>query len=245
MKVVEVYTSIQGEGPNVGEPTTFVRFGGCNLRCAGWGTGKLPDGTTVEGCDTTFAVYPEWRDTWGDEKLGELLKRIPRRPTRICLTGGEPLIQKPQELNQFVKALLNRYHTIDLFTNGTKLLPDWTNDKRVTTVMDWKLTGSGEPNKFVLDNIKKLKPKRGAIKFVCKDKNDFYEAVALIEAYNLKSHVQVYFGIVWDSQFIANAYSGEGLTNAKLVELMLENVSGAKLSVQMHNHIWPPNERGR
>jgi len=244
VKIVEVYTSIQGEGPNVGEPTTFIRFGGCNLRCAGWGSGTLPDGTTVGGCDTTFAVYPEWRDTWSDEKLGELLERVPRRPTRICLTGGEPLIQKREEMGSLLKALLNRKHTIDLFTNGTKLLPDWALDKRVTVVMDWKLTGSGEGNRFNLDNLKRLSPKRDAIKFVCKDKADFYEAVALIEGHSVKSHAKVYFGIVWNSQYQPDVLI-PSFTNAKLVELMLENVSGAKLSVQMHNHIWPANERGR
>ena len=235
MKVVEVYTSIQGEGPNVGEPTTFVRFGGCNLRCAGWGTGSLPDGTIVGGCDTTFAVYPEWRDTWGSQKLGELLDRVPGRPRRVCLTGGEPLIQKPVELNAFVKALLNRKHTIDLFTNGTKQLPDWAQDKRVTVVMDWKLMGSGEGNSFNHYNLGLLNLRKDALKFVCKDRADFFEATALIESLELWSKAKIYFGIVW------NGY----LSNAQLVELMLEFGLHTNLNVQMHNHIWAPSERGR
>ncbi|MGE4653124.1 MAG: 7-carboxy-7-deazaguanine synthase QueE, partial [Myxococcota bacterium] len=32
--LVEVFSSIQGEGPHVGASTVFVRFGGCDLRCA-------------------------------------------------------------------------------------------------------------------------------------------------------------------------------------------------------------------
>ena len=32
--MVEVFSSVQGEGPHVGETTLFVRFGECDLRCA-------------------------------------------------------------------------------------------------------------------------------------------------------------------------------------------------------------------
>ena len=31
--LVEIFSSIQGEGPDVGSATLFVRFGGCDLRC--------------------------------------------------------------------------------------------------------------------------------------------------------------------------------------------------------------------
>ena len=31
--LVEIFSSVQGEGPDVGASTLFVRFGGCDLRC--------------------------------------------------------------------------------------------------------------------------------------------------------------------------------------------------------------------
>ena len=33
MKVIEIFTSLQGEGVLMGTPTTFVRFEGCYLDC--------------------------------------------------------------------------------------------------------------------------------------------------------------------------------------------------------------------
>ena len=32
--LVEIFSSIQGEGPDVGRRTLFVRLGGCDLRCS-------------------------------------------------------------------------------------------------------------------------------------------------------------------------------------------------------------------
>lgn len=44
MKVVEIFASINGEGPCAGELALFVRFQGCNLRCS--------------YCDTMWANAP-------------------------------------------------------------------------------------------------------------------------------------------------------------------------------------------
>ena len=45
MKVVEMFASINGEGPCAGELALFVRFQGCNLRCS--------------YCDTMWANAPD------------------------------------------------------------------------------------------------------------------------------------------------------------------------------------------
>jgi len=42
--------TVQGEGPLIGQPTVFVRTGGCDYRCV-W-------------CDTLYAVLPEHRSEW-------------------------------------------------------------------------------------------------------------------------------------------------------------------------------------
>ena len=198
MRLCEVYESLQGEGPNTGEPTTFVRFGGCNLRCPGWGEGELPDGTIVPGCDTVFAVYPEWGSTWDKNTPAEVAALVNDFPQRVCITGGEPLIQAPKRMQEFVSLLRLSGHTIDLFTNGSKELPVWAKMPYTTVIMDYKLPGSGEYGSFDDDNWQGLNSK-DAIKFVCKDDLDFGTAMNVIEEHLAPYYggPQVYFGVVW------------------------------------------------
>lgn len=74
LDVVEVFSTLQGEGPHAGVPATFVRLAGCHLRCT--------------FCDTDFtskrAHIP--LDTLVEqiETLGNHL---------VVITGGEPLRQ--------------------------------------------------------------------------------------------------------------------------------------------------------
>ncbi len=88
-KISEIFHSIQGEGKYTGREQVFVRFFGCNMRCA-W-------------CDTPNATG----DTAGhcqEYGLEELLAEVrDLRPGchSVSLTGGEPLVQK-----DFIKGLL-------------------------------------------------------------------------------------------------------------------------------------------
>jgi len=238
MRLSEVYTSVQGEGPNTGEPTTFVRFGGCNLRCPGWGTGTLPDGTVVKGCDTVFAVYPEWRGSWETVTPEGLLDRIPEQPRRVCITGGEPLTQRTSDLNTFAEDLLVRGHHIDLFTNGTIFLKPflWAHrDLATTTVMDYKLPGSGERDAFHWGNLKYLSDK-DVIKFVIKDEVDLAVAKETMEQMQeMKPQwgPQFWFGSVWGSD------------TAELVESINRMNLPVRLNLQTHKYVWAPNARRR
>ena len=79
MKVNEIFLSIQGEGLSSGFPTIFVRFTGCNLRCS--------------YCDTTYS-YNDGVEM-PPEDIFEEIKKL--HYNRVCLTGGEPLLQKDLE----------------------------------------------------------------------------------------------------------------------------------------------------
>jgi 7-carboxy-7-deazaguanine synthase len=196
LRVAEVFSSVQGEGPRTGVPTTFVRFSGCNLRCPGWGVRtQLPDGSSVEGCDSPHAVFPQLFR--GRPRLGvdELLARIPARPANVCITGGEPLLQHTAALVELVERLLVD-HEVEVFSNGTiPVAPAFPAGARF--VFDHKCPGSGEPDAFVWDNLRG----RGgddAVKFVVKDRADFDFALPRIDRIHaLGTGVQCWVGPVW------------------------------------------------
>lgn len=231
-RLSEVYTSIQGEGPNVGKATQFVRFAGCNLKCPGW------------PCDTQHAIDPKlYRQEWQRLTLVELLAKIQPYPRRITFTGGEPLLQGAPAMEELALILLEAGHRLDMFTNGTFRFPLWARSERVQKIMDWKLPDSGEDceNEDRLRNVPFLM-ETDAIKFVCASKDDFNVAIDLAEEHvitkrSLSILPHLYMGAAWGK-----------VSEKDLVEWMLEAKLDPeiwKLNVQVHNYIWPRDERAR
>lgn len=228
MRLSEIYPSIQGEGLHVGEPTLFVRFAGCNLRCPGW------------PCDTPHAIDPEkYRHEWENVEPEELIRRIEAFGIqRICLTGGEPFLQPKSELEEVVEDLWKKGYRFDCFSNGTILYPTWA-PAWITFCMDWKLPSSGEDpfNDNRVDNLNLLHESGSdqAVKFVVKDEMELGLAYTLWEKYiEDKGNIHTYCGVVWGK-----------FTEAGLAEQLISRHYPWKMNVQMHNYIWPPNERGR
>ncbi len=101
MRLIEIFYSMQGEGPAMGRPATFVRLSGCNLRC--------------EGCDTDLKPALEL-------SIPALLERIKGRGPRVIITGGEPTLQMT-EFSELIAMLHSRGMEIHIETNGTNLIP--------------------------------------------------------------------------------------------------------------------------
>jgi len=97
--VVEVFSSIQGEGLYTGAPANFIRLAGCNLSCA--------------FCDT---------DKEAKEKLDSeaICQKLNADIKTVVITGGEPTIH---DLTELVRALRDRGYRIHLETNGTSMPP--------------------------------------------------------------------------------------------------------------------------
>ncbi len=98
VRIKEIFTSIQGEGPYVGYKQLFIRLCGCNLACS--------------YCDTDFdaANSKEYR-------IDEILNIINQNTDchSLSLTGGEPLLH-----TDFIKALGDKSNLkLYLETNGT------------------------------------------------------------------------------------------------------------------------------
>ena len=137
MNINEIFLSIQGEGLYTGEKMVFIRTEYCNLRCS-W-------------CDTKYSFYE------GKEmSIGEITDAVERlnsehRANWICLTGGEPLLQR--DVSNLANSLSKSYNIL-LETSGSidikRFLPDYAN---VRKDVDFKLPSSGMYRKFNDRNI--------------------------------------------------------------------------------------------
>lgn len=80
LRVIEMFDSLQGEGYWTGVPMTFVRLAGCNAPGLGLGCTRW--------CDTPAS----WDPAAGEEMdISEIVRCV--GVPRLCLTGGEPLLQ--------------------------------------------------------------------------------------------------------------------------------------------------------
>lgn len=229
LPVSEIFESIQGEGPNTGLPTTFVRLAGCNMRCPGW------------PCDTVYAIDPKIiREDATKMSVEEIVEEvISLRPLKICLTGGEPLLHSGETLKSLVLSLIDKGYDVECFTNGSFPIPTWAM-QTMRFVMDWKLPGSGESGTNLdtrTRNVAKLRAS-DAIKFVIKDKHDMECAIKVIDSLRLEFNciAKMYFGAVW----------GELLEDT-LADWILEAAIGrpnVRMNVQVHKYIWDAEARG-
>jgi organic radical activating enzyme len=153
--LVEHFYSIQGEGRYTGVPSLFFRFGGCNMKCEGFGCKEIaPSGNEILGCDTVYAVNREnflqnWIPINSSKELLNILNlyELPKK-VDIVLTGGEPLIYANEPIFvEFLEALDAQGHRITFETNGSigidfKKYPVY---KKCIFALSVKLSNSNEP----------------------------------------------------------------------------------------------------
>jgi organic radical activating enzyme len=141
--LVEIFSSIQGEGTHIGETTLFVRFGGCDLRCRWCDSPQTWERAPqcrieVSRCSGEFATranpVPVEEVIAAAESLDLAAHEF------ASLTGGEPLLQ-PEAVGEVARALRARGPRILLETHGlaTDGLESVVADIDVVS-MDWKLS---------------------------------------------------------------------------------------------------------
>ena len=160
--ISEIFYSIQGEGKYCGRPSIFVRVGGCNLKCPGFGE---------RGCDSFYAVDRKYEDEWKKMSIEDIINEVRKYEKynpHLVITGGEPML--------YYKKL---YHLVEYFKNEITIETNATINidfekypkyKDVVFAMSVKLSNSGEEyKKRVKKEIIKsyaLNAKKSFFKFV-------------------------------------------------------------------------------
>jgi organic radical activating enzyme len=140
--LVEIFSSVQGEGPDLGASTLFVRFGGCDLRCR-WCDSSHTWQPAAECRIETARFSGEWRtrpNPLSIEAIVAAAESLDAKAHRfVSLTGGEPLLQ-PAAAGALARALRRLGPVIHLETHGlaAEALAEVVESVDVVA-MDWKL----------------------------------------------------------------------------------------------------------
>ena len=226
MYLIELYKSVQGESSFTGLPCIFVRFAGCNLRCA-W-------------CDSEY-TFTGGKPFTQDEVVAQIEALAPCK--LVEFTGGEPMLQA-KEVLPLMDRLLTQGYTLMMETSGERpldLVP-----KAVHKIVDVKCPGAGSAaNSFRVENLNALTA-NDEVKFVLSHREDYDFAMAFIAEHRLREKVG---GILFSPAFSKSPTPFRTTENATLdpktlVEWMMEDGVEARLSLQIHKFIWEPQKKG-
>lgn len=102
MQINDIFISLEGEGMNIGIPEIFIRFQGCTLGC--------------KFCDTPEAKNPNGGINMSIDKIMEKVEEL--KCKRVVLTGGNPIEQNLDDLEELVIRLKNKKYFITLEATG-------------------------------------------------------------------------------------------------------------------------------
>ena len=246
MNVIEIFSSIDGEGSRQGLLTTFLRLHDCNIRCS------YCDTTYSYGIDSVFTEMTVAEVANVIESLGN---------HRITITGGEPLLQEVavveliDELNRrnvqtmqdntlgqigstciididkFDKRemLNNSLYDFNIETNGT-IIPSFHRDN-VWFTYDYKTPSSLAEESMNVD-IFKAATERDLIKFVVGSPEDLDCMRRIIDQY--PTAAQIYVSPVWGQ-----------IEAASIIDYMKAyNLQNVRFQLQIHKFVWDPDAKG-
>ena len=256
--VMEIFgPTIQGEGLMAGTLTSFVRTGGCGLRC-NW-------------CDTMFAVDPkqirEGRTLMTTGEIYNAICALPPAPY-VTFSGGDPCLH--ETLGEITPALNLKGIKVAVETQG-QLFPDWLKLVDVITI-----SPKGPSSGNVVDYHKipewiyeqwgvMRRPVRICIKVVCFNDDDFKYAMQVYNRIHPMLYDSFYFtaGTLIDDKKpppetlavaeargihkIMGVISGQRWLAEKLImqAQMTQFNDKVHVGAQQHVLMWPEYDRGR
>jgi 7-carboxy-7-deazaguanine synthase len=175
-------------------------------------------------CDTEYAFIG------GQEVTREsIVADVASRGARlVLLTGGEPMLQP--ELPALAGDLLARGFEVMMETGGHRDISPMP--AGVCVILDVKTPGSGEADKNHWPNLERLKP-GDAVKFVICSESDYQWSRTIIDEHHLFDRCEVLLSPSFDQ-----------VAPKDLVSWMLRDKLPARLNLQLHKYVWPPETRG-
>ncbi len=193
LQVSEIYGPVlQGEGPDVGKPTIFLRLMACNLACVWCDTAYTWDASRFdlkkEGSQMTLGAVVK--------KVGDLLS-IDASVTdygnmRVDISGGEPMLQQAaiaELLEERFGEVASTYLLFDIETAGTIPLLELNPYLIARFNVSPKLEHSGNllKDRYKPEVLKQLnRTTRAAFKFVCQQPSDLDEVAAIVSAVGIE-----------------------------------------------------------
>lgn len=230
LAVAEVFgPTVQGEGQTCGQRASFIRLGGCNLKCRWCDTPYTWDASR-------YALREELRLRTADDLLAEVLGHGTQV---VVITGGEPLLQQGQPgWARLMVGLGEAGLEIEVETNGTVPPGDITARLVTRFNVSPKLAHAGDPDSSRVRPgavSALLATGKAAFKFVCREPSD------LDEVRDTARRLGIPPGLV---QIMPEGTDPEMLT-ARLRELADPAIAaGYSLTPRLHILLWG-DERGR
>jgi 7-carboxy-7-deazaguanine synthase len=176
-------------------------------------------------CDTPYAFFEGVKRT-----VHDVVSEVEGYGCGLVeITGGEPLLQ--EDVYPLMEALLARGRTVLLETGGHR--PIGRVPAPVVKIVDVKCPGSGEAEQNDWRNLAML-ALHDQVKFVIRDRADYEFALAVVLRYELAARA---------SAVLFSPVHGV-LDPRTLSEWMLADRVPARLQLQLHKFIWPPDTRG-
>lgn len=213
MLVNEIFSSIEGEGIRTGYPVTFIRLYGCNIHCP--------------YCDTRYACEGGEFTQMTVDEIVDKVKDFGW--SRVTITGGEPLIHR--DVDNLIYLLTYLGYEVNIETNGTVFVGEYTDFDKVILTVDYKSISSGMNTKMDTANIDALR-KQDVLKFVVGTMEDLEDMKRIV--LNRMPQCQIFVSPVFGQ-----------IEPVQIVDFIKENhLDNVRVQVQLHKIIWNPTERG-
>lgn len=202
----EIFASIQGESTDTGLPTIFIRLYGCPIKCS--------------YCDQP--QKPEDRHRASLATIMEAVKKF-RGLDRVCITGGEPLIQ--EDTMALVYELQYEGYKVSIETSGCFPVEDVGYKRSYKYIMDIKCPSSGVVRKNLYDNLLRLTPEDEVV-FVIADRKDYDFMRHTLQKYPTLAKV-----------LLSPMFNPEGkaVIGHELVEWVLaDRLNNVRVQIQLH-----------